>query len=117
MIAEDGNFRPTRRGFLRMFAGAAAATVAPSYFFAPIAGWKSNVIVNPAGHWDAIVADDLVDVQNILKVYYSKKFIDNLKAHSPFVGGAMPSTLQSRAIWIRSPRSYLNEDLATEREV
>jgi hypothetical protein len=37
-----------RRGFLKLFGGAAAvATVAPTYFFSPIGGWKSDVIVNP----------------------------------------------------------------------
>jgi hypothetical protein len=37
-----------RRGFLKLFASAApVAVVAPTYFFAPIGGWKSDVIVNP----------------------------------------------------------------------
>jgi hypothetical protein len=34
----------TRRGFIGML-GAAAAT---SYFFAPVGGWTSDVIINPA---------------------------------------------------------------------
>lgn len=35
-----------RRGFLKLLAGAGAAT-ATSYFFAPVGGWHSDVIVNP----------------------------------------------------------------------
>lgn len=37
-----------RRSFLRLF-GAAAPIIAakPTYFFAPIGGWKSKSIVNP----------------------------------------------------------------------
>lgn len=37
-----------RRGFLKLFGGAAvAASANPVRFFAPIGGWKSDVIVNP----------------------------------------------------------------------
>jgi hypothetical protein len=37
-----------RRSFLRNLLGAAPViAVAPKYFFAPIGGWKSDVIVNP----------------------------------------------------------------------
>ena len=35
-----------RRSFLSLLAGAGAAS-ATSYFFAPIGGWKSDVIVHP----------------------------------------------------------------------
>jgi hypothetical protein len=35
-----------RRSFLGLLAGAGAAT-ATSYFFAPIGGWKSDVIIDP----------------------------------------------------------------------
>lgn len=35
-----------RRNFLRLLAGAGAAS-ATSYFFAPVGGWHSDVIVNP----------------------------------------------------------------------
>jgi hypothetical protein len=34
-----------RRGFLGMLG---VAAVAPTYFFAPIGGWKSDLILNPA---------------------------------------------------------------------
>ena len=38
----------TRRGFLRLLGLAApVAVAAPKYFFAPIGGWKSDVIFNP----------------------------------------------------------------------
>lgn len=38
----------TRRGFLKMLGMAApVAAVAPKYFFAPIGGWTSDVIVRP----------------------------------------------------------------------
>lgn len=37
-----------RRSFLKLFAAAGpVAAVAPTYFFAPIGGWKSDVIVHP----------------------------------------------------------------------
>lgn len=37
-----------RRAFLRILAGAApVAVVAPKYFFAPVGGWKPDVIINP----------------------------------------------------------------------
>ena len=36
-----------RRSFLRGLFGAAAVATAPTYFFAPIGGWKSDTIVNP----------------------------------------------------------------------
>lgn len=37
-----------RRVFLRLLGAAApVAAVAPTYFFAPVGGWKSDVIVNP----------------------------------------------------------------------
>lgn len=40
-----------RRSFLRLFAAAApVAAVAPTYFFAPVGGWKSDVIVNPEAY-------------------------------------------------------------------
>jgi hypothetical protein len=36
-----------RRSFLRMLGLAApVAAVAPTYFFAPVGGWKSDVIIN-----------------------------------------------------------------------
>jgi hypothetical protein len=35
-----------RRGFLRLLAGAAAASTT-AYFLPPIGGWRSDVIVNP----------------------------------------------------------------------
>lgn len=41
-----------RRRFLSILAGAGAAS-ATSYFFAPIGGWKSDVIVNPLAGRDA----------------------------------------------------------------
>jgi hypothetical protein len=37
-----------RRSFLKLFAAAGpVAAVAPTYFFAPVGGWKSDVVVNP----------------------------------------------------------------------
>lgn len=37
-----------RRSFLKLFAAAGpAAAIAPTYFFAPIGGWKSDLIINP----------------------------------------------------------------------
>lgn len=33
-----------RRSFLKLFT---AVTVAPTYFFAPVGGWKSDTIINP----------------------------------------------------------------------
>jgi len=37
-----------RRSFLKLFAAAGpVAVVAPKYFFAPVGGWKSDVIVHP----------------------------------------------------------------------
>ena len=42
-----------RRAFLRMIAGTAAATAAPTYFLPPIGGWKSDVIAHAPGlYWD-----------------------------------------------------------------
>ena len=41
-----------RRSFLKLFAAAGpVAAVAPTYFFAPVGGWKSDVILNP---WDTL---------------------------------------------------------------
>lgn len=38
----------SRRSFLKMLGlGLPAAAVAPTYFFAPIGGWKSEAITNP----------------------------------------------------------------------
>lgn len=39
----------TRRGFLKMLGMAAPVAVAPTYFFAPIGGWKSDLIAQPMG--------------------------------------------------------------------
>lgn len=42
-----------RRGFLKLFATALpVAAVAPTYFFAPIGGWESDIIASP---WDGNV--------------------------------------------------------------
>lgn len=39
-----------RRSFLKLFAAAGSvAAVAPTYFFAPVCGWKSDTIINPNG--------------------------------------------------------------------
>ena len=44
-----------RRSFLQLFGMAApVVAAAPTYFFAPIGGWKSDVILNPN---DVTVAD------------------------------------------------------------
>ena len=36
-----------RRAFLKMLGTGAAVTVAPTYFFAPVGGWHSDVIEHP----------------------------------------------------------------------
>jgi hypothetical protein len=37
-----------RRSFLKLFTAAGpVAAVAPTYFFAPVGGWKSDVIIDP----------------------------------------------------------------------
>jgi hypothetical protein len=36
-----------RRAFLRQLVGAATVAARPTYFFAPIGGWTSSIIVHP----------------------------------------------------------------------
>lgn len=76
-----------RRGFLKLLGMAApVAAVAPKYFFAPIGGWKSDVILNPGYHFDTIIADDLVGSmvlpQASLITFYNKLFMENLKRNT-----------------------------------
>jgi hypothetical protein len=77
-----------RRGFLKLFGGAAAAAVVapvvPTYFFSPIGGWKSDVIVNPTAYNTYLMGADAIVNVDLLKVYYDKRFVANLKAHTPF---------------------------------
>lgn len=55
--------------------GVGVATVAPTYFFSPIGGWKSDVIVH----------DDYFSRMAMgLQVYYSERVLENLKAATPF---------------------------------
>lgn len=45
-----------RRSFLKMMGSVApVAAVAPTYFFAPVGGWKSDVIINPHADLPPIV--------------------------------------------------------------
>lgn len=76
-----------RRGFLKLFGGAAAATaaaaIAPKYFFAPIGGWKSSILVNPIECTIGQYAD-YPPLTELVKVYYDKRFVENLKQQTPF---------------------------------
>ena len=80
-----------RRSFLKLFGLAAPiAAVAPTYFFAPIGGWHSDVIFNPYGSdLQASALDDLV-----LGVAYDKFFVDDPKLEwmrtiSTYAGGVV----------------------------
>jgi hypothetical protein len=91
----------TRRGFFRLFGGAAAAVavaaVAPTYFIPPIGGWKSSTIINPnectIGHY----ADYYPPPAELLKTYYSKAFLENIKAQTPFTRMAARRPLPARS--------------------
>jgi hypothetical protein len=55
----------SRRSFLGMLGlGAATAAVAPTYFFAPIGGWKSDTIINPL--YNEVSAAELEQVRDYL---------------------------------------------------
>lgn len=75
----------TRRGFFRLFGGAAAAVavaaVAPTYFIPPIGGWKSDVILYPQM---PAIPEEIWEAQRLLTVYYSKAFVANLQQQTPF---------------------------------
>ena len=49
-----------RRSFLRRLFGVATAAAAPTYFFAPIGGWKSDTIINP-NDWRPSAYHTMVD--------------------------------------------------------
>lgn len=82
-----------RRGFLKLFAAAApVAAIAPTYFFAPIGGWQSDVIHSPYS-WDFGLSprsnviihniqfpqhDDRIDAELL------SSFYDNFFEGSPF---------------------------------
>lgn len=56
-----------RRDFLRLFAAASpAAAVAPTYFFAPVGGWKSDLILNP---YESSVPLGPVDACSLSRAY------------------------------------------------
>lgn len=56
-----------RRSFLKLFAAAGpVAAAAPTYFFAPVGGWKSNMIVNPFASCPWMVGDQVIGIQERL---------------------------------------------------
>jgi len=60
-----------RRSFLKLFATAGpAAVVAPTYFFAPVGGWHSDVIFHPA---DPTSHEDVIAAQEASRMYYRGK--------------------------------------------
>lgn len=70
-----------RRGFLRLFGGAGAvATVAPTYFFAPVGGWHPSRFVS----YNVFLTSGLPP-QELLRTYYDKRFVENLKAQTPMM--------------------------------
>lgn len=83
----------TRRGFFRLFGGAAAAAavaaVAPTYFIPPIGGWKSDVIANPLLELEKELGYRAAQsIDSLLTVFYDKRFIENLKRQTPFLKAA-----------------------------
>jgi hypothetical protein len=75
-----------RRGFFKLLGLAApVAVVAPKYFFAPIGGWQSV-------SYNATFAMG-PPPQELMRVYYEKRFLANLKAETPFLCIAKPVIL------------------------
>lgn len=69
----------TRRGFLRMLAGAGVVAAAnPVHFLPPIGGWSSEVIAAPSFHYHNFVADDLFEER---KSYTIGQYADYLSIH------------------------------------
>ncbi len=70
-----------RRSFLRsFFGGATVAAVAPTYFFAPIGGWKSDVIHSP--YFDDISAATLDELMG--SMIYQNFYVQSPRTN--FVG-------------------------------
>lgn len=56
-----------RRSFLKLFAAAGpVAAAAPTYFFAPVGGWKSDTIVNPFVSPPWMAGDQVIGIQERL---------------------------------------------------
>jgi hypothetical protein len=60
-----------RRGFLKMLGLAAPVAIAPTYFFAPIGGWKSDVIINPNQFTRSEMRRALIEFQQAIDVIWN----------------------------------------------
>jgi len=72
-----------RRSFLSMMGFVApAAIVKPTYFFAPPGGWGVK-LYSTIGAWADYPGPLTATGADLLRLYYSAKFIENLKAATP----------------------------------
>lgn len=88
-----------RRSFLRTLLGAAPViAVAPKYFFAPIGGWKSDVLINPPEVMFYMNPSDITRLEDIRdEAIYHNLFLD-----APFLLKARQigmSAFQDRIAW------------------
>ena len=68
----------SRRGFLGLFAGAAAHKAGRKFFFAPIGGWKSDVIVNPVLAGNAFFTSTWISRQALAVLLSNLELSQNL---------------------------------------
>lgn len=91
--------KPTRRGFLRLLAGAGVVMATnPVHFLPPIGGWRSGLIVSPIDpvlenlqrelayrasmSFDTLWSDRC-SPQAVMEKFYGSKFLENLAAATP----------------------------------
>lgn len=80
-----------RRSFLKLFAAAVpVAAVAPTYFFAPVGGWKSDTIINPS---EMIVDND--------RMYFVGK--DGIYENGLLISSNIDPDLWGLAYWQTKP--------------
>lgn len=96
-----------RRAFLKLFAAAGpVAAIAPTYFFAPVGGWKSDLIVKPDPR--------MIMVSNPTGPDWLKERFVNAKQREVIESG-LPMSLWGLQYWATKPPYISDEYMGISR--